>query len=98
MQGFVRFRIPIGLRRIITMVPAILIILLGVSEQKALVASQVILSFGIPFALIPLVRFTADKKLMGNLANRPFLSAIGVAVCTLIIILNVYVLFYSIFE
>lgn len=98
MQGFVRFRIPIGLRRLITMVPAILVILLGVSEQKALVASQVILSFGIPFALIPLVKFTTDRKLMGDLVNRPLLSVIGVSVCTLIIILNVYVLFYSLFE
>ncbi|CAG9297044.1 manganese transport protein [Celerinatantimonas diazotrophica] len=98
MQGFVRFHIPIGLRRLITMVPAIVVIVLGVSEQKALVASQVILSFGIPFALIPLVKFTADKKLMGNLVNRPLLSVVGVAVCTLIIILNAYVLFYSLFE
>ncbi|MEC9482123.1 MAG: Nramp family divalent metal transporter, partial [Halomonas sp.] len=77
MQGFVNFTIPLWLRRLITMVPALTVILLGISEQKALVASQVVLSFGIPFALIPLLRFTADRTLMGNLANTRTVTVLG---------------------
>ncbi|CAG9000828.1 MAG: Divalent metal cation transporter MntH [Candidatus Celerinatantimonas neptuna] len=98
MQGFVRFTIPIGLRRLITMIPAIAVILMGISEQKALVASQVVLSFGIPFALIPLLAFTANKSLMGTLVNKRWLTILGVAICSLIIILNGYVLFYTLIE
>ncbi|MFM2484265.1 Nramp family divalent metal transporter [Celerinatantimonas yamalensis] len=95
MQGFVKFTIPISVRRLVTMVPAIAVIFMGISEQKALVGSQVVLSFGIPFALIPLLTFTADKGLMGNLVNKRWLTVIGGAICSLIIILNVYVLFYT---
>jgi manganese transport protein len=98
MQGFVRFTIPVGLRRLITMIPAMAVILIGVSEQKALVASQVILSFGIPFALIPLLMFTAKRSLMGSLVNKRWLTILGIAICSLIIILNFYVLFYTFAE
>ncbi|MFM2480052.1 Nramp family divalent metal transporter [Celerinatantimonas sp. YJH-8] len=98
MQGFVRFTIPVGIRRLITMIPAIAVIMLGVSEQKALVASQVVLSFGIPFALIPLLMFTSNRHLMGVLVNKRWLSVIGGVLCGLIIILNGYVLFYTIME
>ncbi len=98
MQGFVKFTIPLGVRRLITMLPALAVIMVGVSEQKALVASQVVLSFGIPFALIPLLKFTADPKLMGSLVNGRWMSLIGGAVCTLIIFLNVYVLFFTFSE
>ncbi|WP_163648240.1 Nramp family divalent metal transporter [Modicisalibacter sp. 'Wilcox'] len=95
MQGFVRFTIPLWLRRVVTMAPAIAVILLGISEQRALVASQVILSFGIPFALIPLLTFTADRRLMGNLVNSRAITLIGGLVCALIIALNGYVLVFS---
>lgn len=95
MQGFVNFTIPIWLRRLITMLPALVVIMLGVSEQKALVASQVILSFGIPFALVPLLCFTANRKVMGNLVNRKAVTLIGGVICTLIIGLNAYVLFFT---
>ncbi|MDR5860791.1 Nramp family divalent metal transporter [Halomonas eurihalina] len=95
MQGFVNFTIPIWLRRLVTMLPALAVIMLGISEQKALVASQVILSFGIPFALIPLLCFTSDRRLMGNLVNSRSVTAIGGAICTLIIALNGYVLFFT---
>jgi len=93
MQGFVAFTIPLWLRRLVTMLPALVIIMLGVSEQKALVGSQVILSFGIPFALIPLLFFTANRRIMGNLVNHKSVTVVGGIVCTLIVLLNAYVLF-----
>ncbi|MCT8467341.1 Nramp family divalent metal transporter [Chromohalobacter canadensis] len=93
MQGFMAFTIPLWLRRLVTMLPALVIIMLGVSEQKALVASQVILSFGIPFALIPLLFFTANRRIMGNLVNHRSVTVVGGIVCTLIVALNAYVLF-----
>lgn len=95
MQGFVNFTIPIWLRRLVTMLPALAIIMLGVSEQKALVASQVVLSFGIPFALLPLLFFTANRKLMGNLVNSKALTGVGGMICSVIIALNGYVLFFT---
>ena len=95
MQGFVRFTIPVGLRRLITMVPALVVIVLGISEQKALVGSQVVLSFGIPFALIPLLTFTSNRKLMGNMVNKTWVTVASALICTLVIGLNGYVLFYT---
>ncbi|MBZ9559265.1 MULTISPECIES: Nramp family divalent metal transporter [unclassified Modicisalibacter] len=95
MQGFVRFTIPVWLRRLITMAPALAVIMLGISEQKALVASQVILSFGIPFALVPLLFFTANRRIMGNLVNTRIVTGIGGLICALIIALNGYVLFFT---
>lgn len=92
MQGFVNFRIPMWLRRVITMAPAIAIILIGLPEQQVLVASQVVLSFGIPFALVPLLMFTANRKLMGDLVNRHWVTAMGILVAAIIIMLNGYVL------
>ncbi len=77
------------------MVPALAVIMMGISEQKALVASQVILSFGIPFALIPLLCFTADRQLMGSLVNGRAVTLIGGGICALIIALNGYVLFFT---
>jgi manganese transport protein len=96
MQGFVRFTIPIGVRRLITMIPALAVIMLGVDEQKALVASQVILSFGIPFALVPLLVFTARRTIMGEMANSKLVTWIGSLICTLTIGLNFYVIYYTI--
>lgn len=95
MQGFVRFTIPIWLRRTITMVPALIVIMMGISEQKALVASQVVLSFGIPFALVPLLIFTSNRHIMGELVNSTITRMLGILVCSLIIILNLYVLFFT---
>ena len=96
MQGFVNFTIPVWLRRLVTMLPALMIIMLGVSEQKALVASQVVLSFGIPFALLPLLFFTANHKIMGNLTNSKAVTGLGGVICSVIIGLNGYVLYYTI--
>ncbi len=95
MQGFVGFTIPIWLRRLLTMLPAIVVIMLGFPEQQVLVASQVVLSFGIPFALIPLIQFTAQHDLMGNLVNRRWVTLLGCAVAGVIILLNGYVLTFE---
>ena len=71
MQGFIRRRIPVAVRRLVTMLPAFVVAAIGVDPSRTLVLSQVVLSFGIPFALVPLIWFTAKKRLlMGNLVNR----------------------------
>ena len=97
MQGFIRRRISIFLRRAITMVPALIVIGINFDPSRALVLSQVFLSFGIPFALIPLVLFTRDKKLMGTLANSRYTNYASYAVATLIICLNVFLLYKTLF-
>ncbi|WP_324767988.1 Nramp family divalent metal transporter [Pokkaliibacter plantistimulans] len=95
MQGFVNFTIPLWLRRLITMAPAIVVILMGLPEQQVLVVSQVVLSFGIPFALVPLLFFTANRQLMGNLVNHRWVNIAGGIVATIIIALNLYVLVFE---
>jgi len=92
MQGFVNRRIPLFLRRFVTMVPALVIIALGVDPSRALVLSQVVLSFGIPFALIPLVHFCRDRSLMGELVNRRSTTIAAWIVAAAIITLNVFLL------
>ncbi|WP_135228348.1 Nramp family divalent metal transporter [Deinococcus fonticola] len=92
MQGFVNFSIPLWLRRTITMLPAFVVILLGIDPTRALVMSQVVLSFGIPFALIPLLMFSARRDIMGVLTSKPSVTALGWLFATLIIGLNVYLL------
>ena len=92
MQGFIHRQIPIFVRRAITMIPALVLIGVGFSPTRALVLSQVLLSFGIPFALVPLVVFTSSKGLMGTLVNRrPLILAAGL-VTALIVGLNIYLL------
>ncbi|MEX0675382.1 MAG: Nramp family divalent metal transporter [Gaiellaceae bacterium] len=92
MQGFIGRRIPLFVRRAVTMVPAIVIVAVGVDSTRALVLSQVVLSFGIPFALIPLIIFCRDRRLMGSLVNRRGTTLAAVAVATLIIALNAFLL------
>jgi manganese transport protein len=92
MQGFLRRRIPLWLRRLVTMVPAIVVIGLGLDPTRTLVLSQVVLSFGLPFALVPLVLFTARPDLMGILVNRRATTAVAWLVTLLISALNVYLL------
>ncbi len=92
MQGFVNFRIPIWVRRAVTMIPAFVVILLGADPTEALVLSQVVLSFGIPFALVPLLRFTANPAIMGEHANKPWVKATGWLIAFVIIGLNFYLL------
>ncbi|MBI5487389.1 MAG: Nramp family divalent metal transporter [Deltaproteobacteria bacterium] len=92
MQGFLRRKIPIWVRRLVTMVPSVIVIWMGLDPTRTLVFSQVVLSFGIPFALIPLVWFTADRKAMGVLVNRRLTTAAASLVATLIVGLNIYLL------
>jgi manganese transport protein len=92
MQGFIRRRIPIFARRALTLAPALVVIAVGVAPTDALVLSQVVLSFGIPFALVPLVLLARRKDVMGSLANPPWLSALVGVLATLIIALNVFLL------
>ncbi|MFY0782597.1 Nramp family divalent metal transporter [Peribacillus simplex] len=98
MQGFIKRHIPIYLRRIITTVPPLLIILWGVNPSKALVMSQVVLSFGIAFALVPLIMFTSNKKIMGNLVNHKITSSIAWLIAVLIIGLNLFLLYETLFS
>ena len=92
MHGLLKVRIPMLLRRLITLVPALAILALGVDPTWALILSQVILSFGIPFALIPLVWLTAQPDLMGIHRNRWWTTALGVLVSVLLVGLNVTLL------
>ena len=92
MQGFIKRRVPVFARRAITMVPALVLIAVGFSPTRALVLSQAFLSFGIPFALIPLVVFTSNRSLMGSLVNRRATVVAAAAVAAVIVALNVYLL------
>ena len=92
MQGFVRRQIPLFLRRAITMAPALVVLAVGVNPSAALVLSQVALSFGIPFALIPLVRFCSDRELMGVLVNRRATTVTAIIVAVVIVALNAFLL------
>jgi manganese transport protein len=92
MQGFIQRRIPIFVRRLVTMLPALVVAGIGVDPSRTLVISQVVLSFGIPFALIPLVWFTSRSDLMGSLVNRRATTAVAAIVAALISALNVFLL------
>jgi manganese transport protein len=92
MQGFIHRKVPVFARRAITMLPALALIVSGFSATWALVLSQAFLSFGIPFALIPLVFFTANRRLMGPLANGRVTTVAAIAVTALIVSLNIYLL------
>jgi len=92
MAGFLRRRIPIFVRRLITAIPAIAILAFGADPTMALVVSHVVLSFGVPFALIPLVGFTSRSDIMGEWINRPIATVAASAVAGLIICLNAYLL------
>ena len=92
MQGFIRRRIPLFVRRFVTMLPSFVVIGLGLDPSRTLVISQVVLSFGIPFALIPLVMFTSRRDVMGVLVNRRPTVAAAVVVAALISGLNIFLL------
>lgn len=95
MQGFIRYRIPLYLRRFITIIPPMIIIISGVNATEALVWSQVVLSFGITFALVPLIMFTSNKRLMGALTNRKWVTALAWLIAVLVIALNLFVIYDS---
>jgi manganese transport protein len=93
MQGFIRRRIPIFVRRAVTLAPALLVLAIGVDPTDALVGSQVVLSFGIPFALVPLLIIAGKREVMGDLVNPGWLSALAGTLAALIIALNVFLLY-----
>jgi manganese transport protein len=93
MQGFIRRRIPLFLRRGLTMLPALVVLGLGLPTTESLVVSQIVLSFGIPFALVPMVLLTRRADIMGPFVNRPITTVAGSTIATAIIALNVYLLY-----
>jgi manganese transport protein len=88
MHGLLTVRIPLLVRRLVTLIPALAILAIGIDPTLALVLSQVVLSFGIPFALIPLVVLTAQRRTLGMFRNRVLTTAAGVAASLFLIALN----------
>ena len=97
MQGFLHFHIPPWIRRVVTIVPSLIVIFIGFDPTRTLVISQVVLSFGLPFAIIPLILFTRRKDLMGTLVNKPLTTLLASISAALIIALNFYLL-YKVFS
>lgn len=95
MDGFVDFKMPINLRRILTMLPGVLVVIAGVNPMEALVLSQVSLSFALPVAIIPLLIITSKKKLMGEFANKPLIKVVGWLIAAMIIALNAVLLYLT---
>jgi manganese transport protein len=93
LQGYLRRRIPVLVRRALTLAPALAVLAIGVDPTRALVLSQVVLSFGIPFALVPLVLLTRRRDVMGDLVNRPVTTIAASVVAAVIIALNAFLLF-----
>ena len=92
MQGFVNRHFPIWVRRLVTILPSLVVIALKVDPTRTLVLSQVTLSFGLPFAVFPLLFFTANRRIMGVLTNRRLTTAAAGLAAALIVFLNVYLL------
>lgn len=97
MQGFIQRSIPIYVRRIVTMTPALIVLAIGLPTTQTLVLSQVVLSFGIPFALVPLIIVTRKAELMGTLVNRQRTTIVASLIAAVIISLNAYLIFTTIF-
>jgi manganese transport protein len=97
MQGFIHRHIPAWIRRLVTMVPSLVVIAIGLDPTRTLVLSQVLLSFGLPFAVVPLVLFTRRRDVMGVLVNRRITTVLASTVAALIIVLNVYLLYQTLF-
>jgi manganese transport protein len=97
MSGFIKINISVVLRRAVTMAPALVVLAIGVNPTDALVLSQVVLSFGIPLALIPLVLLTMRKDVMGVHVNRRLTTGVAAAIAALITLLNVFLIYQQIF-
>ncbi|HTI14603.1 MAG TPA: Nramp family divalent metal transporter [Dictyobacter sp.] len=93
MQGFVGFTIPVWIRRLVTMVPVIIVALLGINPTFTLVISQVVLSFALPFPVVSLVIFTCRRDIMGTLVNKPITTLASIACSILILSLNLWLLY-----
>lgn len=89
MHALLRRRVPLPVRRVVTVLPAIMILSLGVEPSRALILSQVVLSLGIPFALIPLVRLTSDRSVMGSEVNRMVTTIAAWGISATVVALNV---------
>jgi len=96
MQGFMHRHIPPWIRRLATMAPSLIVIAVGLNPTRVLVLSQVLLSFGLPFAIIPLVIFTRRKDIMGVLVNNRVTTVVASLAAVFIVLLNFYLL-YQIF-
>ena len=97
MQGFLHYHIPPWVRRIVTIIPSLMVIFAGFDPTRTLVISQVVLSFGLPFAIIPLIMFTSNRRIMGILANRGFTTLLASLSAALIILLNFFLLYQTFF-
>jgi manganese transport protein len=97
MQGFLHFHIPPWIRRVVTIIPSLIVIFVGLDPTRTLVISQVVLSFGLPFAVIPLVMFTSRKDVMGVLVNKWFTNLLACLCAALIIALNIFLLYQTFF-
>ncbi|ASU85829.1 divalent metal cation transporter [Nocardiopsis gilva YIM 90087] len=95
MDGLLRRRIPLLARRLITLIPALVVLALGVDPTRALVLSQVVLSFGIPFALVPLVLLTARRDVMGRYANGRWITGAAVAIAATVVTLNIALIYLT---
>jgi len=96
MQGFLDWEIPVWVRRLVTMLPSMVVIFIGFDPSRTLVISQVLLSFGLPFAVIPLVMFTSRKKIMGVLVNHKLTTILASVAAVVIVTLNVYLIYSTI--
>ncbi|EUA38625.1 natural resistance-associated macrophage family protein [Mycobacterium avium subsp. avium 2285 (R)] len=96
MQGLLHRSIPMVVRRLITLCPALLILAVGYDTTRALVLSQVVLSFGIPFAVLPLIKLTSDRELMGSDANHRITTILGWGVGILISLLNMVLIWLTV--
>ena len=95
MQGFLNRHIPVWIRRLVTMAPSLLVIGIGLDPTRTLVISQVLLSFGLPFAIIPLVMFTSRKDIMGDLVNHPVTTILAGLIAVAVILLNIYLVYQT---
>ena len=95
MQGFLHFHIPPWIRRVVTIIPSLIVIFSGLDPTRTLVISQVVLSFGLPFAVIPLVMFTSNRAVMGVLVNKWFTNLLAGLCAVLILALNFFLLYQT---
>jgi manganese transport protein len=96
LDGFWQRHLPLSVRRLVTLVPALLVLAIGIDPSRALVVSQVVLSFGIPCALWPLVRLTASRRVMGDLVNRLPTTLTACLVATAVSALNLVLIVLTI--
>jgi len=96
MQGFIQRRIPLYLRRAVTMAPSLIVLGLGLSPTSTLVLSQVALSFGIPFALIPMVLLTRNTDVMGAFVNSTLTTWLAGGIAAVIVVLNVFLIYSTV--